>query len=413
MNDKKKGLFANHKPMAVVITVGLCILAAGWLILIIYAKSKSGTLKTYTFSEENSAKSQDGLSVSFEISKKWMDPTYHYDNQYGAEYDATISNQSDYLFKDWKIEIVTEGEPELDSAWNGEYEIEGNHIIFTAGTEGETKNVSAGEKRTFGAVLYTQKDYLKLVNYTISGYWDVDITQTGWFWILVELSSLFVFFVIVCFLSVFRAARYEQQRQHDYEIIEQSMKTLTGIIDAKDAYTKDHSVRVAHYAKEIGIRMGLKKEEADNLYFITLMHDCGKVGIKDEILNKPGVLTPEEFAIAKKHTTIGNEILAKFTTLEGIRDGAHYHHERYDGYGYPDGLEGEDIPLCARIICIADAYDAMSSDRCYRKALDRDKILEELNNNSGRQFDPAIVPLMIGMIKDGFVDKIKEKYPTK
>ena len=191
------------------------------------------------------------------------------------------------------------------------------------------------------------------------------------------------------------------------EIVEQSVNTFTEFIDAKDKYTNGHSKRVALYTEEIAKRMGINKDESRRLFLIAMMHDCGKIGIPDSVLNKNGKLTDEEYKLIQSHTTVGDSILEHFTALPGIREGARSHHERYDGKGYPDGLKGKDIPFYARIICVADSYDAMSSDRCYRKKLDTEVILKELENNSGKQFDPEIVPYMIDMIKDGFTEKIQ------
>lgn len=179
--------------------------------------------------------------------------------------------------------------------------------------------------------------------------------------------------------------------------------TFAHLVDAKDQYTQEHSIRVALYSEEIARRMGKSEEEVTLIKYIALVHDCGKIGVPDAVLNKKGALNGGEKEIVNSHTVLGGNVLHHFTAIEGIREGALYHHERYDGTGYPKGLAGEEIPLCARIICIADAYDAMSSDRCYRKHLSKEKILEELTSNSGKQFDPDLVRYMIDMIEDGFV----------
>ena len=146
--------------------------------------------------------------------------------------------------------------------------------------------------------------------------------------------------------------------------------------------------------------MGMSEDEQEKIYYIALLHDIGKIGIPDAILNKPSRLTEEEFAVIKTHPLIGGEILKDFTALEGSSDGASYHHERYDGKGYGKQLVGDEIPLVARIIGVADAYDAMSSDRCYRNALDSKTVIEELKSGAGTQFDPQIVPFMLNMISD-------------
>ena len=143
----------------------------------------------------------------------------------------------------------------------------------------------------------------------------------------------------------------------------------------------------------------------ESLYYTALLHDIGKIGIPDNVLNKPGRLNDAEYEIIKKHTTIGYDILKEITMIDHIADGANYHHERYDGKGYNNGLKGQEIPLAARIICVADAFDAMYSKRSYRNNLAKDYILDELEQCAGKQFDPQIAKIMIDMINDGFVDR--------
>jgi len=128
------------------------------------------------------------------------------------------------------------------------------------------------------------------------------------------------------------------------------------------------------------------------------MHDIGKIGIPDQILNKAGRLTEEEYSIMKSHTTIGADIFSRLNMVEGLQDGIRHHHERYDGTGYPDGLSGEEISLFARILCIADCYDAMTSNRVYRKRLSDETVLEELRKNAGTQFDPELVEAFIALL---------------
>lgn len=193
-----------------------------------------------------------------------------------------------------------------------------------------------------------------------------------------------------------------RRRQKEYRgIIEQSLSTFANAIDAKDPYTNGHSVRVALYSREIARRMGASEEEQERIYYLAMLHDIGKIGIPDAILKKQGKLTEEEQAVMQSHPTVGGDILKDFTALEGISEGARYHHERYDGKGYCTHKAGEDIPLVARIIGVADSYDAMSTDRCYRKALSREVITEELQKGSGTQFDPKIQAVMQEMIADG------------
>ena len=208
---------------------------------------------------------------------------------------------------------------------------------------------------------------------------------------------------VVAFFEKNKMNRLAKRHKEYHDIINQSLETFAKTIDAKDAYTNGHSFRVAKYSRELSRRMGMPKEEQENVYYIALMHDIGKIGIPDSILQKKGELTQEEWETVKRHPLIGGEILKDFTALEGIADGARYHHERYDGKGYGLRMKGDEIPLVARIIGVADTYDAMSSNRCYRKALSKGEIVKELKAGSGTQFDPKILPFMLEMIEDGTV----------
>ena len=229
------------------------------------------------------------------------------------------------------------------------------------------------------------------------------------FWILITV-------IVICISAglamIFARIKINsiRERQNEYKrIMHQSLSTFAKTIDAKDPYTKGHSTRVAEYSREIARRMGFSEDEQERIYYIALMHDIGKIGIPDTILNKPDALTEEERRIIQTHVNIGGDILKDFTALEGISQGARYHHERFDGNGYCEQKKGDEIPLVARIIGIADTYDAMSSDRCYRKALSEEIILNELYKGIGTQFDPDIVPYMLEMIEDGTAPSQSER----
>ena len=184
----------------------------------------------------------------------------------------------------------------------------------------------------------------------------------------------------------------------------QTIRGLAHALEAKDKYTAGHSDRVADYAKCITKRMSLTPEVEELICQSALMHDIGKIGIRNEELNKPDKLTQKEYAMFKSHPGYGKHILEPITFLHDIIPGVYYHHEMFDGSGYPDGLKGMDIPLQARILSIADTYDAMCSDRAYRKALPHAIAREELARCAGRQFDPAL----IGFFLDG-VEELREK----
>lgn len=186
------------------------------------------------------------------------------------------------------------------------------------------------------------------------------------------------------------------------KIFIQTITTITYAVDAKDRYTKGHSVRVAQYCLAIAKHLNWSYQDCFNLYYIALLHDIGKIGIPDSILNKPVKLTDEEYRLIRNHPIVGANILKPITMVPQISDGAKYHHERYDGKGYPYGLKGDEIPYIARIIGIADAYDAITSNRIYGKAQKKDFAIEELRKGKGTQFDPYLTGIMIDILEKGF-----------
>ena len=186
------------------------------------------------------------------------------------------------------------------------------------------------------------------------------------------------------------------------------VETLAGTIDAKDAYTNGHSSRVADYAKEIARRFGYSETEQDDIFMMGLLHDIGKIGIPDAVINKPGKLTDEEYDIIKKHPIMGSKILANIKEKPELATGARWHHEKYGGGGYPDGIKGDQIPEQARIIAVADAYDAMTSCRSYRKSLPQEKVRKEIENGRGTQFDPVFADIMLEMINEDKDYKMRE-----
>lgn len=180
----------------------------------------------------------------------------------------------------------------------------------------------------------------------------------------------------------------------------QTVVALSEAVDAKDRYTSGHSKRVAEYARKIAQRMGKTKLEQEEIFQAGLLHDVGKIRVPAEIINKPGRLTDEEFAIIKIHPVTGYHILHEITEETQIAISAKYHHERYDGKGYPNGLIGDNIPEYARILGVADSYDAMTSNRSYRDALPQDVVRSEIEKGKGSQFDPRIADIMLQMIDE-------------
>lgn len=209
--------------------------------------------------------------------------------------------------------------------------------------------------------------------------------------------------------EVERQTHVANQRADQLETMSREMvQTLALTIDVKDPYTNGHSFRVSRYAVALANALGWPQEEIQDLAREALLHDVGKIGIPDSILNKPGKLTREEFKVIQSHTVTGGEILSRSQSLLDASQVARYHHERYDGSGYPEGLSGEDIPRHARAVAIADVFDAMRSDRIYRKGLPLDVIRSELVKGRGTQFDPQMLTAFLALLDAGALDEIAE-----
>ncbi len=210
--------------------------------------------------------------------------------------------------------------------------------------------------------------------------------------------------------DLIKANRIQEQAN---EFLTQTVDALATAVDAKDSYTNGHSHRVAKYSRMIAEAAGLSQKECDDVYLAGLLHDVGKIGIDDSIINKKGKLTDEEFAEIKRHPGLGGQILSKIVMSPLLSIGARNHHERYDGRGYPDRLKGDEIPRIARIIAVADAYDAMTSVRSYRNIIPRMYVREELVKGIGSQFDPEYARIMISLLDKDDVYAMKESRTTE
>jgi len=197
------------------------------------------------------------------------------------------------------------------------------------------------------------------------------------------------------------------KEKHSYEELTlETLSSLARVIDAKDHYTVGHSFRVAAYSRGIALEMGLSSERCEKIYLAGLIHDVGKIGINEAILNKPGKLNENEFRIIQAHSSLGGDILKGIHQFPVFEQVARSHHERYDGAGYPDKLRAEEIPMEARIVSVADTFDAMTSDRIYRKAFTDEYAIEELRRVSGTQLDPVCVEAFLSLI-ERFPDSIR------
>ena len=210
--------------------------------------------------------------------------------------------------------------------------------------------------------------------------------------------------ILLFFLPLLLARRSFELYTKMRKVYLDTIRALAAAIDAKDPYTKGHSERVSEMSVVLAQELNLSDNYIENIEYTALLHDIGKIGIDDSILGKKGSLTDQEFDKIKEHTIMGANIIQPVDFLKNSYRAIYHHHERYNGKGYPDGIKSEDIPILARIIAVADAYDAMSSDRPYRKKLSKDKILKELKDQSGKQFDPEIVKVLISVL-----DREREK----
>jgi len=235
-----------------------------------------------------------------------------------------------------------------------------------------------------------------------------------------EIEAFCVVLYFLYFASVFHAEKMEERTREYLEaenkltktMLDQCIETLAYTIDAKDRYTKGHSSRVAKYARMIALVAGKTEEECRQIYLAGLLHDIGKISISGSIINKAGKLTDEEFEKIKTHPQKGALILDKMKSIPYLQTGAKYHHERFDGRGYPEGLKGEEIPDIARIIAVADSYDAMTSYRSYRSTMKQDIVKQEIWKGQGTQFDPFYAKIMISLI-DADPDYKMREFPDK
>ena len=367
------------------------------------------TAYTYDFFiSNNTGYEVNNFSFKFEfkheafIAQAWNGSVEIHQHVDGKEHAVTIPDLRVYKPEDYDLKyFFLEEEPFIEMH-------DGDYIVYHASTSMNALEmpIKAHEGTTPGIIMYVANGEnldtsVVTFNYTLFKLFTNDI----FFMVSVICFGLWSATLIMYIIATVQYNVYRARHERDNKIINESMETFIGFIDAKDSYTNGHSRRVAIYTKLIAKEMGFTGEDLDKIYYIALLHDCGKIGIPDNILGKPGKLTNEEFEIIKSHTTRGGEILSNFKSLENAGEGALYHHERYDGKGYPKGLKGEEIPLIARMICAADSYDAMNTSRVYREKLSKDYIISEFENHKGTQFDPKIADIMLSLIKEGKIDE--------
>ena len=329
------------------------------------------------------------------LSSAWNGSLEIHQDVSGSEEIAKIPDMRKFSADDYNLETFTVDGEDLIKMYKGDY------VIYTPSTSTNALEIpiEPHEGISPGFILYVPMgESFKDAAITLEYSFHRLITGEALFWLFCILLLLWTVALINYIITSIQIRKYNARHQRDNVIINESIETFTGFIDAKDPYTNGHSKRVALYTKRIAEEMGYEGEELDRIYYVALLHDCGKIGVPDDILGKPGKLTSEEFEVIKSHTVRGCYILSSFKSLADAGEGALYHHERYDGKGYPTGKAGKDIPLIARMICVADSYDAMNTNRVYRKQLPQEDILREIEINKGKQFDPEIADIMLGLI---------------
>ena len=235
-------------------------------------------------------------------------------------------------------------------------------------------------------------------------------------WIFVQHNALGIpavfttlFTILMLVIIMLNHVKMEREHERLRILFDQTAKSLVNAIDTKDKYTQGHSSRVAGYSKKLAEMNGKTPSECDAVFYAALLHDVGKIGVPSSIINKDGKLSEDEYETVKGHPVMGAQILEQIKAYPYLREGARYHHENYDGTGYPEGLKGDAIPENARIIAIADAYDAMTSKRSYRDPMPQDRVREEIVKGIGTQFDAVYARLMLQLIDQDTEYEMKEK----
>lgn len=233
------------------------------------------------------------------------------------------------------------------------------------------------------------------------------------------LNMIFIFIAIIIILTIIfivvifkmkKSVKYKSEsNNYVNKMNKKIIRALVRTIDAKDRYTNGHSIRVARYSREIARRLNKSEKEQEEIYYAGLLHDVGKIRIPAAVINKPGKLTDEEYEMLKIHPVTSYHILKDIYDDKTIALAAKFHHERYDGKGYPNGLTGDNIPEIARIIGVADTYDAMTSNRSYRMSLSQQMVRSEIEKGKGTQFDPEIADIMLQMIDEDKGYNMREK----
>ncbi len=315
----------------------------------------------------------------------------------GAEVSQTIDLRN-FKYSDITIDYRQAGQDLLIPLSSGDY------IIYhpdTSGVSGEVPIKGTPELSgsvVCGIIMYSVSGDVDFTDYELSYRLHKSVWEGAQGKIFMAAFAFIALSLIILGTIFLVSVRFEEKIANQNKVMTDVFKVCCALADSRDYYSKEHSARVAQYSKMIANKMGMDKSDCDIVYNAALLHNMGNAFVNEQILRKKGKLTREEYAEVKRHTERGAEILKDVENIPLAKEAALYHHERFDGTGYPFGKKEDEIPLIARIIAVADAYDAMSNDRPYRTKLIREQIREEFIKNRGTQFDPAIVAAFLDVM---------------
>ena len=431
------------KKIIAALFIILLIIILGFSAHILKVNKENSTLRTIT-PESATTDVVANIYPRGQVTDKWeKDNAFPDKTIYAQIYEAAIKNNSEGLMHDWSIRINIVDECYLNNAWCGKVEVHqfvngtenmqvidlrdyeeteikvkhimagqdlliplsrGDYIIYRSDGSGvsgesplESSKMGKGQA-TIGIIFYSEKGEVDLSDYTLNYYIKKSYLSgpEGMMSLIIFIIWLLVFSfsaVVSVLIIYFEGRLYGRDR-----LVEDAFKLCASVADIKDSYALGHSHRTAKYASMIAEQMGMDKVDCENVYYVAMIHDIGNYFVAEQILRKNDRLSRDEFESVKMHTTKGAELVREIESLPHAVEGVLYHHEKYDGSGYPMGMKGDEIPLIARIIAVADAFDAMNSDRPYRSRLTSAQIRSELKDNKGIQFDPVIVDIFMEII---------------
>ncbi len=363
---------------------------------------------------------------------------------YAKIYEATVTNNSKCLLKDWKLRVNVNEDCYLNNAWNGVVEVhqftdkertqvvdlrnystddiilnyylagqdlliplrKGDYFIYYPDSSASSSEVPLKSTQDYsgqadiGIILYSLSGDVDLSDYEMSYYIHKSYFAGVPGIIYLFLLPAWMLLMLVGGLIAWIVLGFEGQLLVKNQMLDDTFNLCAIVADAKDYYHREHSKNVAKYSKIIAENMGMDKSDCEEIYYAALLHNIGNYSVPEKILGKATKLTEDEKKVVQMHTVKGAYILETLNSFPHAADAAMFHHEKYDGSGYPVGKKGTDIPLIARIIAVADAYDNMNREKVYRKKFTKEEIIEEFKANSGKQFDPVIVDVFLSIIND-------------